>query len=81
MSRFNVFLHRTGERLALPKATRSLILVEIASDLEDLFQHYSQQGLSEEEAATKAEDAVEKMATQLVFGRVPAQAKAKQRRD
>lgn len=59
MSRFNVFLHRTGERLALPKATRSLILVEIASDLEDLFQHYSQQGLSEEEAATKAEEKVD----------------------
>jgi hypothetical protein len=56
MSRFNVFLHRTGERLALPKATRSLILVEIASDLEDLFQHYLQEGLSEEEAAAKAEE-------------------------
>jgi hypothetical protein len=59
MSRFNVFLHRTGERLALPKATRSLILVEIASDLEDLFQHYLQQGLSEEEAAAKAEEKVD----------------------
>ncbi len=42
MSRFDVFLHQTGERLALPKATRSLILVEIASDLEDLFNHYVQ---------------------------------------
>jgi hypothetical protein len=59
MSQFNVFLHRTGERLALPKATRSLILVEIASDLEDLFQHYLQQGLSEEEAAAKAEEKVD----------------------
>jgi hypothetical protein len=59
MSRFNVFLHRTGERLALPKATRSLILVEIASDLEDLFQHYLQEGLSEEEAAAKAEEKVD----------------------
>jgi hypothetical protein len=59
MSRFNVFLHRTGERLALPKATRSLILVEIASDLEDLFQHYLQEGLSEEEAAARAEEKVD----------------------
>lgn len=59
MSRFNMFLHETGERLALPKATRSLILVEIASDLEDLFQHYLQQGLSEEEAAAQAEEKVD----------------------
>jgi len=59
MSRFNVFLHQTGDRLALPKATRSLILVEIASDLEDLFQYYLQQGLSEEEAAAKAEEKVD----------------------
>jgi NADH:ubiquinone oxidoreductase subunit 6 (subunit J) len=59
MSRFNAFLHRTGERLALPKATRSLILVEIASDLEDLFQHYLNQGLSEEEAAARAEEKVD----------------------
>lgn len=59
MSRFNVFLSETGERMALPKATRSLILVEIASDLEDLFQHYLQQGLSEEEAAAKAEEKVD----------------------
>ena len=59
MSRFNVFLHRTGERLALPKATRGLILVEIASDLEELFNHYVEQGLSEEEAAACAEEKVD----------------------
>ena len=59
MSRFNVFLHQTGERLALPKATRSLILVEIASDLEDLFNYYVQQGMSEEEAAARAEEKVD----------------------
>jgi hypothetical protein len=59
MSRFNSFLHHTGDRLALPKATRSLILVEIASDLEDLFQHYLQQGLSEDEAAARAEEKVD----------------------
>ena len=59
MSRFNVFLHRTGERLALPKATRSLILVEIAADLEELLNHYVQQGLSEDEAAARAEEKVD----------------------
>lgn len=59
MSRFNSFLHATGERLALPKATRSLILVEIASDLEELFNHYLQQGMSEEEAAARAEEKVD----------------------
>jgi hypothetical protein len=58
MSRFNAFLHRTGERLELPRATRSLILVEIASDLEDLFQHYLGEGLDEEEAAARAEEKV-----------------------
>ncbi len=31
MSRFNTFLHRTGERLALPKATRSLSRAEISA--------------------------------------------------
>ena len=59
MSRFNIFLHRTGQRLALPKATRSLILVEIAADLEDLFNHYVQEGLSEDEAAARAEEKVD----------------------
>jgi hypothetical protein len=58
MSRFNQFLRNTGERLALPKATRSSILVEIAADLEDLFQHYIEQGLSEDEAAAQAEEKV-----------------------
>jgi len=59
MSRFNVFLHRTEGRLTLPPATKSMILVEIASDLEDLFQHYLRQGMSEEEAATRAEEKVD----------------------
>jgi len=59
MSRFNAFLHRTEERLALPKVTRSLILVEVAADLDDLFQYYLQQGLNEEEAAARAEEKVD----------------------
>jgi len=59
MSRFNDFLTRTGKRLALPKATRSLILVELASDLEDLYQFYLEQGMSEEDAAARAEEKVD----------------------
>ncbi len=59
MSRFNSFLHTTGDRLTLPRATRSQILVEIASDLEDLFQHYLDQGRGEEEAAKLAEERVD----------------------
>jgi hypothetical protein len=59
MNRFHGVLSQTGERLSLPKATKSLILVEIAADLEDLFKHYLQQGLSEEEAAARAEEKVD----------------------
>ena len=59
MSRFNEFLHQTGRRLALPEVTRSQILLEIASDLEDLFQHYVQQGMSEQEASARAEEMVD----------------------
>jgi len=59
MSRFSSFLQQTGERLSLPKATRSLILVEVAADLDDLFEHYLSKGLSEEEAAARAEEKVD----------------------
>ena len=41
---------------------------------------FRREGATVEEAAAKAEEAVEKMASQLVFGRVPAQTKVKQRR-
>jgi hypothetical protein len=41
---------------------------------------FRREGTSAEEAAVKAEKAVEKMARQLVFGQVTVQTKAKQRR-
>jgi len=44
-----------------------------------LTAEFRRDGATVEEAEAKAEEAVEKMATQLVFGRVPAQIKAKQR--
>lgn len=58
-TRFGSFLHETGQRLSLPRATRTAILVEIAADLEDLFQYYLEQGLTEEEAAARAEEKVD----------------------
>ena len=41
---------------------------------------FRREGASVKEATARAEEAVEKMATQLVFGRVPVGAKARQRR-
>ncbi len=58
MSRFQAILQHTDERLILPRATRSRILLEMAADMEDLFQHYRAEGLEEAAAARKAEEAV-----------------------
>jgi hypothetical protein len=41
---------------------------------------FRREGATAEEAVSKAEEAVEKMATQLVFGRLPARRKAKRQR-
>ena len=41
---------------------------------------FRREGATVEEAAAKAEEAMEQMATRLVFGRVPAQRKARHRR-
>jgi len=40
---------------------------------------FRREGATAEEAAAKATEAVEQMATRLVFGRVPAQRRAKRR--
>ncbi len=57
MNRFQAILQRTHDRLHLPRATRSRILLEMAADLEGLFQHYLDEGLDEAEASHRAEDA------------------------
>lgn len=56
MSRFAEILRRTNERLDLPQPAKSRILLEIASDLRDLYEAYLEQGLGEEEAARRAEE-------------------------
>ena len=57
MSRFAGVLKRVSDGLDLPQPTRSRILLEMASDLEDLYDHHRAQGLDEEEAARRAEEA------------------------
>ena len=57
MSRFAEVLTRISAGLDLPQATRSRILLEMAGDLEDLYQHHRSQGLDEAQATRRAEEA------------------------
>ena len=59
MSRFAVYLRDARDKLDLPQPAKSRILLEIASDLEDLYQHYVDEGLPEPEAARRATDRLE----------------------
>lgn len=54
MSRFADILGALSDRLDLPQPARSRLLIEIADDLEDLFEHHRRQGLSEAEARRRA---------------------------
>jgi len=56
MRRFTGLLRETNERLNLPQPARSRIILEMASDLEELYDHYRSQGMSEEQAVSKAEE-------------------------
>jgi hypothetical protein len=56
MSRFADVLSRARDQLELPEPARSRILLEIASDLEDSFQHFRSQGADEKEARRLAEE-------------------------
>lgn len=51
MNAFSEFLRQTSGRLPIPEPARSRVLLEIASDMEDLQRHYMDGGLREEEAA------------------------------
>jgi hypothetical protein len=53
--RFVPALRRISRELDLPEPTRARILLELASDLEGLVNHYRARGLGEEEAAQRAE--------------------------
>ena len=69
--------HKTVEAI-LEEAALANAQLAVARAL--LKAEFRREGATAEEAAAKAEEAVEKIATQLVFGRAPAQMKAKQRR-
>lgn len=56
MKQFTPILKRINERLDLPQPTKSRIILEIASDLEDAFHFYMQRGFDEQEAFQKAEE-------------------------
>ena len=57
MSRFAGVLKRISDGLDLPQPTRSRILLEMAGDLEDLYEHHRATGLSEADAVQRAEEA------------------------
>ncbi len=58
MNRFQTTLQRVNDQLRLPRATRSRIVLEMAADLEDLFEHYRAEGLDDAEAERRAEEAL-----------------------
>lgn len=58
MDRFKPALRKAARELDLPRTARAPILIEMAADLEALFEHHRRNGASEEEAARRAEQAV-----------------------
>jgi len=50
MNRFNNALTKIADDLAIPQPARSRVLLEIAADMEDLYQAFVAEGLPEEEA-------------------------------
>ncbi|MBN1810839.1 MAG: hypothetical protein JXA14_03290, partial [Anaerolineae bacterium] len=69
--------HKTVEAIL---AEAALANAQLAVAKAVLKAEFRREGATLEEAAAKAEEAVEKMASQLVFGRVPSQTKATRRR-
>ena len=69
--------HKTVEAIL---AEAALANAQLAVAKAVMQAEFRREGASAEEAAAKAEEAVEKMATQLVFGRVPLQRKANRQR-
>jgi len=59
MKRFTPLLKSINERLDLPQPRKSHIILEIAADLEDLYQLYLSRGLPETEAAKRAEEKID----------------------
>jgi hypothetical protein len=59
MSRFTGLLTRAAGKLEIPQPARSRVLLELAGDLNDLYEHYRGEGLDEAEAARKVEERFE----------------------
>jgi len=59
MKQFTPLLKSINERLDLPQPTKSRIILEIAADLDDLYQLYLSRGLAENEAAQKTEEKID----------------------
>lgn len=57
MKRFTEILRQTNERLDLPQPIKSRIILEMAADLEDLYQFHRNRGLDESDALREAKDA------------------------
>lgn len=55
MNRFASVLTKINQKISLPQPEKSRILLEIAGDLNDLYEAYLQQGFNEKEAKQKAE--------------------------
>ncbi len=56
MKRFVRVLKEIDRKLDLPEQERSRILLEIGSDLEDMYELYREEGLGEEDAMRRAEE-------------------------
>jgi hypothetical protein len=56
MSRFAERLREISEKLDLPQPEKSHILLEIASDLDDMYRFFREEGLGEEAAAKRVEE-------------------------
>jgi len=53
MKRFTGLLQNINSRLTLPQPEKSRVILEIAADMEGLFSHYVEKGLTESEATEK----------------------------
>jgi len=56
MNQFAPILKKINEKLDLPQPIKSRIILEIAADMEDAYNLYRQQGLSEKEALEKVKE-------------------------
>lgn len=58
MERFRPALRRLAAELDVPRTSRAAILLELAADLEAVYEHHRRRGVPEEEAAARAERVV-----------------------